>query len=323
MDFASRLLLLLEVKELGTFAKVSDHRNVDRSVISKQIAKLEDELGVRVLNRTTRSLSLTAAGNEIIHQASTLRTLLSDTKRIAQNYHSEPKGKLKITSASQFGRMYVQPAIIEFQRRFPQLEVELRLDDRVVDMVGEGYDIGFRFGDPKDSTLIARKLARNKLAIVASPDFIERYGMPETVAELASLPCAVYSNDGLVVDNLHYLNEKDEPKTLSLKSSFKVNDPEMLVDAATSGNVYSVISVAMLKNQVLDGTLIPIMTDLRLLDYGALYAVYPHRDSPIKTRLFIEAMKEVIGGKEPVWERLVPNLSTLYGNDKRPQQALL
>lgn len=323
MDFASRLLLLLEVKELGTFAKVSEYRNVDRSVISKQIARLEDELGVRVLNRTTRSLSLTAAGNEIIAQAVALRTLLNETKRLAQNYHSEPKGKLKITSASQFGRMYVQPAIIEFQRRFPQLDVELRLDDRVVDMVGEGYDIGFRFGDPKDSTLIARKLARNRLAIVASPEFIERYGMPKTIDELKSLPCAVYANDGLVTDTLHYTNEHGQVASFDLNPTFKVNDTEMLVSAAESGNVFSVISAAMLNNQILEGKLIPILTDVALADFGALYAVYPHRDSPIKTRLFLEAMKEVIGSRVPVWEALIPNFETLYGNASKPQPALL
>ena len=323
MDLASRLLLLLEVEEFGTFAKVSEHRNVDRSVISKQIAKLEDELGVRVLNRTTRSLSLTAAGNEIITQARALRSLLNETKRLAHNYHSEPKGKLKITSATHFGRIYVQPAIIEFQKRFPQLEVELRLDDRIVDMVGEGYDIGFRFGQPKDSSLIARKLARNRLAIVASPDFIKRYKLPTTIKDLQTLPCAVYSNSGLVVDSVNYKDDDGIIKSLPLNPAYKVNDPEMLVRAAESGNVFAVISAAMLKDEVLTGSLIPIMTDLNIMDYGALYAVYPHRDSPVKTRLFIEAMKEVIGNRVPVWESFIPNFDTLYGNDESTPAALL
>ena len=323
MDLASRLLLLLEVEEFGTFAKVSEHRNVDRSVVSKQIAKLEDDLGVRVLNRTTRSLSLTAAGNEIIGQARALRTLLNETKRLAHNYHSEPKGKLKITSATQFGRMYVQPAIIEFQKRFPQLEVELRLDDRVVDMVSEGYDIGFRFGEPKDSTLIARKLARNRLAIVASPTFIERFKMPTTLGDLQTLPCAVYSNSGLVADTFSYEDMDGMIQSLPLNPAYKVNDTEMLVRAAESGNVFAIVSAAMLKDEVTSGALIPIMTELKIKDYGALYAVYPHRDSPVKTRLFIEAMKEVIGTRIPAWEASIPGFETMYGNEESAQSALL
>jgi len=112
MDLASRLLLLLEVSELGSFAKVSEHRNVNRSAISKQIGKLEQELGVHLLNRTTRSLSLTAAGAEMVNQAKQLRGLLNNSKRLAENYHSEPRGELKISSSTLFGRQYVQQAIL-------------------------------------------------------------------------------------------------------------------------------------------------------------------------------------------------------------------
>lgn len=323
MDFASRLLLLLEVDELGTFAKVSEHRNVDRSVVSKQIAKLEDELGVRVLNRTTRSLSLTAAGNEIIAQAKLIRARLNDTKRIAQNYHSEPKGRLKITSATQFGRLYVQPAIFEFQRRFPQLEVELRLDDRIVDMVGEGYDIGFRFGDPKDSSLIARKLARNRLAIVAAPSFFERYKEPTTLEELSALPCAVYSNSGLVIEDLKVFTEEGIEQSVPLNATYKVNDTEMLVRAAQSGNAFAIISPSMLQDEVKNGSLVPIMTHLNIKDFGALHAVYPHRDSPVKTRLFIESMKDIIGAKVPVWENNIPGFEKMYGKGNTEETSLL
>ena len=175
MDTTSRLLMLLEVVEQGSFAKAAEIRNIDRSVISKQISRLEDELGVRLLNRTTRSFSLTAAGAEMIKKADELRSLLGDTLRMAENYHLEPRGVLKITSSTLIGRRYLQPVINDFQKRFPQVEVELRLDDRLVDIVSEGFDLAFRVGEPKDSSLIARKIARNRLLLLASPAFIETY----------------------------------------------------------------------------------------------------------------------------------------------------
>ncbi|MCW1890050.1 LysR family transcriptional regulator [Vibrio chagasii] len=128
---------------------MAEQRNVDRSVISKQISRLEEDLDVRLLNRTTRSLSLTAAGNEMVNQAHQLRALLlNDTRRLAQNYHAEPRGLLRITSSTMFGRQYVQQAIAVFQKQYPDVDFELRLEDRIVDMVKEGSDIGFRIGKP-------------------------------------------------------------------------------------------------------------------------------------------------------------------------------
>ena len=152
MDTTSRLLMLLEVIEQGSFAKAAGARNIDRSVISKQINRLEEDLGVRLLNRSTRSFSLTAAGAEMVKKAVELRELLSDTLRVAENYNKEPRGLLKITASGIIGQRYLQPVIIEFQKRFPQVEVELRLDDRLIDIVSEGFDLAFRIGKPKDSS---------------------------------------------------------------------------------------------------------------------------------------------------------------------------
>ncbi|WP_019616704.1 LysR family transcriptional regulator [Psychromonas ossibalaenae] len=314
MDLASRLLLLLEVIEFGSFAKVSEHRNVNRSVISKQVSKLEDELGVRLLNRTTRSLSLTAAGSEMVRQAETLRALLNDTRRAAENYHSQPRGKLKISSSTLFGRQYVQLAVLEFQRKFPDVQVELLLEDRIVDMVGEGYDIGFRVGEPKSSNLIANKIARNRLLIVASPDFIKKHGLPQTVQELEKLPAVVYSSPGLIIDKIKYVDNNNLDAVIHLHAAYKVNEVEMLISSALSGNMFTVTTAQMIENEILQGTLIPIMTQIKLADYGHFYAVYPHRNPPIKTKLFIDTLKEIVGSKVPVWETRIPGFNNMYGH---------
>ena len=314
MDLASRLLLLLEVSELGSFAKVSEHRNVNRSAISKQIGKLEKELGVHLLNRTTRSLSLTAAGAEMVNQAKQLRSLLNNSKRLAENYHSEPRGELKISSSTLFGRQYVQQAILKFQTLYPDIRVELLLEDRLVDLVGEGFDIGFRIGEPKESNLISKQIARNRLLVVAAPAFIEKYGKPNTIPKLESLPAVVYSAHGLLIDKIKYYDDLRNEAFIQLNPAYRVNEVEMLINTALAGKMFTVTTAQMIENEILEGQLVPIMTHVNLADYGTFYAVYPHRNSPLKTRLFIETLEEVIGNKIPIWETRIPGFDKMYGD---------
>lgn len=314
MDLASRLLLLLEVSEFGSFAKVSEHRNVNRSAISKQIGKLESELGVHLLNRTTRSLSLTAAGAEMVNQAKQLRGLLNNSKRLAENYHSEPRGELKISSSTLFGRQYVQQAILKFQVLYPDICIELLLEDRIVDLVGEGFDIGFRIGEPKESNLISKQIARNRLLVVAAPAFIEKYGEPNTIPKLESLPAVVYSAHGLLIDKIKYLDNTGNKASIQLNPTYKVNEVEMLINTAIAGEMFTVTTAQMIENEILEGQLVPIMTHIKLADYGTFYAVYPHRNSPLKTRLFIKTLKEVIGDNIPIWETRIPGFDKMYGH---------
>ncbi|CAH9057394.1 HTH-type transcriptional regulator DmlR [Pseudoalteromonas holothuriae] len=313
MDTSTRLLIFLDVIERGSFAKAAQHRNIDRSVISKQISKLEEELSVRLLNRTTRSFSLTAAGAEMVKKAQQLRKLLSETHLLAENYHTEPKGLLRITSSTIIGRRYVQPVINEFQKRFPQVEIELRLEDRLVDIVGEGYDLAFRVGEPKDSSLIARKIARNRLIILATSQFISTFGEPKSMADLSTLPAASYASEGLRFTGISYLNDNNELSEVPIKSIYRSNDGELLITKVLSDTAFCTVPAFLVDQEVINGLLTPLMTHVTLIDYAALYAVYPHRDLPVRTRLFFDAMREYIGKDVPIWEKNIPNFDSLYG----------
>jgi len=312
MDTTSRLLLLLDVVERGSFAKAAMSRHIDRSVISKQISRLEEDLGVRLLNRTTRSFSLTAAGAEMVKKAEQLRELLGDTIRLAENYHQEPRGVLKIATSINIGRRYLQPVINDFQKRFPQVEVELHLDDQVIDIVAEGFDLAFRIGDPKDSSLIARKIARNRSLLLATPQFIETYGMPATVEELATLPAASYSSQSLRFNSIRYYNEHNEECEQKTMSTFRANNGEVLLMKALSGTAYVLAPAFMIDNEVEDGLLIPLLPTLKLKDLNSMYAIYPHRDLPVRTRLFFDAVKEYLGKDKPIWENSIPDFDELY-----------
>ncbi|XPF92856.1 LysR family transcriptional regulator [Colwellia sp. RE-S-Sl-9] len=312
MDTTSRLLMLLDVIERGSFAKSAASRNIDRSVISKQISRLEEELGVRLLNRTTRSFSLTAAGAEMVKKAEQLRELLGETVRLAENYHQEPRGILKITSSSIIGRRFIQPVINDFQKRFPQVEIELHLDDQLVDVVAEGFDLAFRMGEPKDSSLIARKIARNRLILLASPEFIETYGMPTSIEELGDYPAASYWSQSIRVESIRYYNEQNQACELKTKSTFRANDGEVLLMKALSGTAYVLAPAFVIENEVKEGLLIPFLTDVKLMDYSPMYAIYPHRDLPVRTRLFFDAVKDYLGKEIPIWENSIPNFEQLY-----------
>lgn len=316
MDFPSRLLLFLEVVELGSFVKVAEQRNVNRSVISKQINRLESELGVRLLNRTTRSLAVTAAGTEMIEQAKSMRSLLNNTQRLAQNYHAEPRGILRIASSVLFGRQYVQQAVSQFQKQYPEVEIELRLEDRFVDIIGERFDLGFRSGSPKNSNLISKKIARNRLLIVAAPEFMKQHGEITTIQQLESLPAAVYKAPGVLSTKFSYFDSNKNIRHFQLNAAYKVNDLEMLKQSALSGNMLAVVTAQMIENEVVDGKLIPLMTHLKLDDFGTIYAVYPHRDAPIKTVLFMETIKSIIGEEVPNWESNIPHFDGMYAQKK-------
>jgi len=312
MDTTSRLLMLLEVVEQGSFIRAAEARNIDRSVISKQLNRLEDELGVRLLNRTTRSFSLTAAGAEMIKKATELRSLLGETVRIAENFHLEPQGVLKITTSTFFGKRYLQPIINNFQKRFPQVEIELILNDRLIDIVSEGFDLAFRVGQPKDSSLIARQIARNRLLILATPEFIDNYGTPKTIDDLVKLPAASYASTSFRVDGIHYYDEHGELQEQKLNSVYRANDPEVMLMKTLSGTVFMVAPAFIINNEVIDNKLIPLLTNIKLMEYGAIYAVYPHRDLPVRTRLFFDAVREYIGKDTPIWEDAIPNFDNMY-----------
>nr|WP_268820466.1 LysR family transcriptional regulator [Paraglaciecola sp. G1-23] len=304
--------MFLDVVELGNFAKVAEIRNIDRSVVSKQINRLEEELGVRLLNRSTRTFSLTAAGAEMIKKATELRFLLGETLQVAENYHTEPKGLLKITSSSIIARRYLQPVINDFQQRFPQVEVELRSEDRMVDIVGEGFDLAFRVGEPKVSNLISRPIARNRLVILATPSFIRTYGEPNTIEELAKLPAACYSSNTLRVNEITYINNDGKEVQVPMTTAYRANDGDLLMLKILTGNAYFVSPAFLVADEVKQGLLTPILTHIKLPEFRHLYAIYPHRDLPVRTRLFFDAVREYIGKGVPIWENNIPNFESMY-----------
>jgi len=241
MGMSTRLDLFLDVVQHGSFAKAAGVRNMDRSALSKQIKVLEDDLGVRLLNRSTRALSLTNAGKEIIKQAESVRELLANTQRLAESFHDTPKGLLRISSPTLFGKMYIQRAVNIFMAKYPDTHIKLVLDDKRVDIIGERFDVAIRIGPARDSNLIARKLASTKVAILASEGFIEAYGKPQTPEELIKLPAIIYSNGEITFNKITISDQpgSDVMNTHIINGRLEVNEVSVIMDAVKAGLGYS------------------------------------------------------------------------------------
>lgn len=313
MDIATRLDLFLDIVYQGSFAKAAELRHMDRAVVTKQFKILEETLGVRLLNRTTRSLSLTDAGREILEQAKVIRNEINKTQHLAETFHTEPRGLLRITSYVSFGHPYLQNAINIFMKKYPETYIELSLDDRLTDIIGEKFDIAFRLNSPKDSTNIAKKLAPTKLVILASENFIQEHGNPQTLKELVSLPAITYSNSSFTFDKLEMAaSGQSKMEKYSINGRFKANSVDSLISATQAGLGYSIADLSVLKSNLKGLGLVPILQNYRFpSDFGALYAVYPHRNQTPLVKKFIETVQDVIG-TPPVWEDYVENYSSMY-----------
>ncbi|SHG85963.1 LysR family transcriptional regulator [Ferrimonas marina] len=314
MDLTGRLLLLLDVVERGSYAKAAELREIDRSVVSKQIAKLEQELGVRLLNRTTRSFALTEAGSEVVNRAQLLRQTLAETVEAAKRAHQRPTGVLKIATMSAMARHILRPVILAYQQRYPEVVIELRVDNRMVDIVGEGFDIAFRIGELQDSTLIARSIARTRQLLVASPGYLARHGTPNTLEQLQALPAGGYVVDSYRETHLDYLDGDGQSQQLPMNIRYYTSDIELLLQHAVDGQGLVLVPSFLIRDEIATGRLVAVMTQLTLPDFHDLYAVYPHRDLPRRTRLFLDAVMAHIGDGTPVWERRIPGFDRMYGH---------
>ncbi|XQW84968.1 LysR family transcriptional regulator [Thalassotalea piscium] len=314
MSITNQLSLFLDVVQQGSFSKAAALHDMDNSALSKQIKKLETHLGIQLLNRSTRSFSLTPAGEEILEQSHLLIGTLDRIQNIADSYRQKPKGHIRITSSIDFGQMYLQPAISLYLKKFPDVKITLSLDDKRNDIIADHFDIAFRIGKLSESNLIAKKIAKTNFVILASEAFVEQYGSPQTPEELINLPAVVYSNGKITLDQL-VLSESptsDNFKMYRMKGNFKASDVQSTINAARDGIGYIMIDLFNLEKPIADLKLVPLLTNhqISMMDTG-IYAVYPHRNQTPLVTEFITTLQTYLG-EPPFWEKHVPNYQHLY-----------
>lgn len=276
----------IAVAELGSFVKAADTLNVSKAAISRTILDLEARLGTRLMQRTTRRLSLTEAGSLYLERCKQIVSALEDADQVISIGNTDPTGLLRINVPHTFGVLHlvnVWPCLL---RRYPGIRLDITLSDRIVDIIEEGYDLAIRIARLPNSSLIYRKLASTRIVVCASPDYLEQHGTPQHPEDLKDHMVMGYSYSA-DKDEWHF----DGPKgPVSVKTNVRMhaNNGDTCVAGALAGIGITRQPTFMLSEHIRNGKLVPIMPDYTPTELG-IYAVYPSRTHlPAKVRATID-----------------------------------
>jgi DNA-binding transcriptional LysR family regulator len=193
MDALADIAVFVRVVERGSFTLAADELELSRAVVSKYVSRLEERLGARLLHRTTRRLALTEAGAALFEASRGALERIEEAEGAVAQLQSEPRGRLRVSAPMSFGILHLGPAMADFARLNPRVTLDVRLDDRFVNLVEEGVDVAVRIGALTDSSLVARKLASTRVLDCASPAYLAERGEPEAPEDLAAHNCLLYS----------------------------------------------------------------------------------------------------------------------------------
>lgn len=276
MDLVRSIEAFVAVAESSSFSGAARRLRLTPSAISKQIAALEDELGVDLILRTTRALSLTNAGNEYLLRARKILGEIADAQSAVRGQLDSPRGTLRISASATFGRLHVAPALPAFMRLYPQLDVELSLYDRQSDPIAAGVDIAIRMGRLRDSSMIGMKLATTRRVLCASPDYFARHGTPAEPEDLARHNCLLSTL--YTVRNTWFFTRGAETRPVVVGGTFSTNNSEGLRDVALGGVGVGLLGSWAVAQHLRDGSLVAALTDWHgelTRDVRNVYAVYP------------------------------------------------
>lgn len=296
----------MNIEHLKLFVRLASSQSISMAghelglspaVASAHINKLEEGLGVRLVHRTTRKVSLTEEGQAFLPYAEEVLASVEAARSAVGVGHGNPTGTLRVTAPASFGRMHLIPALKGFMEQYPDLTVDFRFSDSIIDMVEGGFDVAIRVAELKDSTLVARKLAPDRRIVVASPEYLEKFGTPKHPQDLANHECIILMG----MDNWVF---KTSDSALSVRTSgrFRTDNGDAMRDATIDGLGISINSIWSVYQQLQRGELVEILPDYPLAMDASIWAVYPSsRLIALKVRAFIDYFAEHFG--HPIyWE---------------------
>jgi DNA-binding transcriptional LysR family regulator len=299
MDKLDAMQAFVKVVALRSYAEAGRQLGLTRSAVSKGVMELEQILGARLLDRTTRRVSPTEAGLAYYERCVDILSRIEETEQQVSRLHDEPRGVLKVNGPMSFGALYLGDAIADFMSSYPELKVELVLNDRFIDPIEEGADITIRIAELQDSSLIARKLAPAGRALVASPHYIEKHGMPEAPDDLVSHRCLTYGHTTLL--QRWHLTKDGEDLAVPVSSILCSNNGDVLRAAALAGRGVTSLPTFLVGPDIKAGRLQVVLGAYAPRELG-IYALYaPNRYLAAKTRALIDFLVERFGAR-PSWD---------------------
>jgi DNA-binding transcriptional LysR family regulator len=298
-DALQEITIFARVVGTGSLSAAARDLGISPALVSRRLASLEARLGVRLINRTTRSLHLTDEGAAYHETCTRVLAEIQEADAAVSAGRAEPRGILRIALPASFGNQHVAPLVPKFAARYPDVQLALSLSDRTVNVVEEGFDLAIRIADLADSSLAARKLAPNRRVVCASPAYLRRHGTPRTHDDLAKHNCL--STDFAM--NWDYRGPDGKPGSVRVTGRYACDNWEVLREWALAGLGVALKSTWDVRRHLEDGSLVSLLPGYTFATDVAIYAVYPHRRHlPAKTRAFIEFLAESFG-PEPYWDR--------------------
>ena len=300
MDRLLELEVYVRVVHAGSFTAAGRDLGLSPSAVSKQISRLEDRLGVRLLNRTTRRVAMTEEGAAFFEHAKRIIADLDEAEQTISQLRAAPRGTLRANMPVTFGQLILAPLIPEFLRRYPDVELDITLNDRMVDLVDEGMDLGIRIGELKDSSLIVRKLAASRRAVCAAPDYLERAGTPYRPADLRNHSCMVYTYR--TWRNDWPFRGPDGSEVVHVTGSFSANNGEVLRQAALGGSGIIMLPIWQVLDDLRAGRLVEVLPNYSSPD-ADIHAVYPQtRYLAPRVRAFVDYLALKFAQMERDWQ---------------------
>ncbi|MGL4967111.1 MAG: LysR family transcriptional regulator [Inquilinus sp.] len=301
MDMPGAMIVFAQVVDSRSFSAAAARLGLSKSAVSKQIAKLEDRLGARLLNRTTRTLSPTDAGQDFYERCIRVAREVEEAERAITHLSAEPRGLLRLNAPASFGREYLAPLVPEILARWPELRIEALFEDRFVDVVAEGFDLVIRITRLQDSSLVARRIASCRRLVCAAPSYLARRGVPRTPAELLQHDCILYSY-ATDQNEWEFVGPDGRLETVRVDGRLRANNAEVTLAALLAGAGLALSPDFIVGPDIAAGRLVPLLTDYEN-PFGAIYAVWPHnRNLAPKVRAVVDFLVERFAA-EPIWER--------------------
>lgn len=300
MDRFAAIEAFVKVAETQSFSKAAARLKSSKSVVSRHVSALETELGVRLIHRTTRALALTEAGQRYFDQASQILADLAMADESVCALQTSPRGKLRINAPMSFGFLHLAPALAEFVARYPEVEVDVAMSDRFVDLVEEGFDVAVRIAALQDSTLIARRIAPVRLVVCGSPEYLTRHGIPRLPEDLMQHECLLNSNLP-AAHEWRFTRAGRPPFSVYVSGKIAINNGDALRVAALHGLGLTVLPTFIVGRDLQAGKLVSVLEEF-VPQHLALHVVYPQtRHISPKVRAFIDFLAERFG-PQPYWD---------------------
>lgn len=289
------VLAFVRVVETGTFARAAERMGLSKPVVSRRIARLEERLGARLLTRTARGAQPTDIGQAYYARAAAILGDLEAAQEVVAEAVTQIAGPIRITAPLSFGTAYLAPALAEFARLHPRVELDIEFEDRTVDLAGGGYDVAVRIGRLADSSLVARRIAPVRKCVVASPAYLAERGQPNRPADLADHALLVYGTEQWRFER------GGRTETARLKPRMRSNNGEMLLEGARAGVGICILPSFIAAPAIEDGSVEVILRDYAL-EEGALHAVMPPgRAVTARVRELVDFLVSRFG-PEPSWD---------------------